>query len=159
MHHVGSLHILLSIIIHPLNAELNPICHLLTLLGGTTIVVVSRLRVNKYWFFVARLYSRCFGITVGRTLESMIFDMSLMLCFWYEISRKKTGKFFLNYSSLLYGVETNRLIPRTHVGHVVIRTLHKNVCAFSTLNVVLERKQLDYFCSIQFIYICVCVCM
>src|SRR5215475_7528989 len=31
---------------HPLNGELNPICHLLALLGGATIVVVSRLRVN-----------------------------------------------------------------------------------------------------------------
>ena len=31
----------------PLNAELNPICHLLALLGGATIVVVSRLGVNK----------------------------------------------------------------------------------------------------------------
>ena len=29
-----------------LNAELNPICHLLALLGGATIVVVSKLRVN-----------------------------------------------------------------------------------------------------------------
>ena len=33
--------------INPLNAELNPICHLLALLGGATIVVVSRLRVKK----------------------------------------------------------------------------------------------------------------
>ena len=32
--------------INPSNAELNPICHLLALLGGVTIVVVSRLRVN-----------------------------------------------------------------------------------------------------------------
>ena len=31
---------------NPLNAELNSICHLLALLGGATIVVVSRLRVN-----------------------------------------------------------------------------------------------------------------
>ena len=31
---------------HPLNAELNLTCHLLALLGGATIVVVSRLRVN-----------------------------------------------------------------------------------------------------------------
>jgi hypothetical protein len=31
---------------NPLNAELNPICHLLGLLGGATIVVVSRFRVN-----------------------------------------------------------------------------------------------------------------
>jgi hypothetical protein len=29
-----------------LNIGLNPICHLLALLGGTTIVVVSRLRVK-----------------------------------------------------------------------------------------------------------------
>ena len=33
--------------INLLNAELNPICHLLALLGGATIVVVSRLRVNN----------------------------------------------------------------------------------------------------------------
>ena len=33
--------------INPLNAELNPICHLLALLGGATIVVVSRLRVKN----------------------------------------------------------------------------------------------------------------
>jgi hypothetical protein len=32
--------------INPLNAELNPICHLLALLGGATLVVVSRLRVK-----------------------------------------------------------------------------------------------------------------
>ena len=32
---------------NPLNAELNPICHLLALLGGATIVVVSWLRVNS----------------------------------------------------------------------------------------------------------------
>ena len=31
---------------NPLNAEINPICHLLALLGGATIVVVSRLRVK-----------------------------------------------------------------------------------------------------------------
>ena len=33
--------------INPLNAELNPICHLLALLGGATIVVVSILRVKE----------------------------------------------------------------------------------------------------------------
>jgi hypothetical protein len=35
--------------INPLNAELNPICHLLALLGGATLVVVSRLRVKTFW--------------------------------------------------------------------------------------------------------------
>jgi hypothetical protein len=34
-------------VVNPLNAELNPICHLLALLGGATIVVVSRLRVKR----------------------------------------------------------------------------------------------------------------
>jgi len=32
--------------LNPLNAELNPICHMLALLGGATMVVVSRLRVK-----------------------------------------------------------------------------------------------------------------
>jgi hypothetical protein len=32
--------------LNPFNAELNPICHLLALLGGATIVVVSSLRVK-----------------------------------------------------------------------------------------------------------------
>ena len=32
--------------LNPINAELNPICHLLALLGGATIVVVSRFRVK-----------------------------------------------------------------------------------------------------------------
>ena len=32
--------------LNPLNAELNPICHLLALLGGATILVVSRVRVK-----------------------------------------------------------------------------------------------------------------
>ena len=35
-----------SVALNPLNAELNPISHLLTLLGGATLVVVSRLRVK-----------------------------------------------------------------------------------------------------------------
>jgi hypothetical protein len=33
--------------INPLNAELNHICRLLALLGGATIVVVSRLKVKE----------------------------------------------------------------------------------------------------------------
>jgi hypothetical protein len=33
-------------VINPLNAELNPICNLLALLGSATIVVVSRLGVK-----------------------------------------------------------------------------------------------------------------
>ena len=37
--------------INPLKTELNPICHLLALLGGATIIVVSRLRVKYVVYF------------------------------------------------------------------------------------------------------------
>jgi hypothetical protein len=32
---------------NPLNADLNPICHLLVLLGAHPILYISRIRVNK----------------------------------------------------------------------------------------------------------------
>ena len=35
--------------LNPLNAELNPICRLLALLGAHHILHVSRIRVNIYW--------------------------------------------------------------------------------------------------------------
>ena len=54
-----------GVAINPLNAELNPICHLLALLGGATIVVVSRLRV--------KLPSGG-GSAVSRGLSQIIFD-------------------------------------------------------------------------------------
>jgi hypothetical protein len=34
--------------VNPLNAKLNPICHLLALLAAHHILYVSRIRVNKY---------------------------------------------------------------------------------------------------------------
>jgi hypothetical protein len=34
--------------INPLNAELNPICHLVALLGNHHILHISRMRVNIY---------------------------------------------------------------------------------------------------------------
>ena len=37
----------LELYFNPLNAELNPICHLLALLGAHHILHVSRIRVNK----------------------------------------------------------------------------------------------------------------
>jgi len=60
--------------INPLNAELNPICHLLTLFGAHRIFHVSRLRVNGHYptvyasffhglssFLVFRLRGLCTG--------------------------------------------------------------------------------------------------
>jgi len=34
------------VVLNPLNAELNPICHLLALLGAHHILHISRIRVN-----------------------------------------------------------------------------------------------------------------
>ena len=45
-------------IIKSLNAELNPICHLLALLGAHHILHVSRIRVKKQSFFI--LYKQLF---------------------------------------------------------------------------------------------------
>ena len=36
------------LVINPLNAKLNPICHLLALLGTHPILHVSRIRVNEF---------------------------------------------------------------------------------------------------------------
>jgi len=38
---------------NPLNAELNPICHLLTLLGAHHILHVSRIRVNDQFSLIS----------------------------------------------------------------------------------------------------------
>ena len=38
--------------INPLNAELNPICHLLALLGAHHILHISRVRVKKSFIFL-----------------------------------------------------------------------------------------------------------
>jgi len=43
---VGILRRVFQVIFNPLNAELNPICHLLTLLGAHPIFHISRIRVN-----------------------------------------------------------------------------------------------------------------
>ena len=43
---IYSVYLSVSILYNPLNAELNPICHLLALLGAHHILHVSRIRVN-----------------------------------------------------------------------------------------------------------------
>ena len=44
--------IIISIIINPLNAQLNPICHLLALLEAHHIFHVSRMRVNACYNYI-----------------------------------------------------------------------------------------------------------
>jgi hypothetical protein len=74
-----------SIDFNPLNAELNPICHLLTLLGGATIVVVSRLRVkhrlNLRVPLVSFLLVICRqNITVASTTTNTKLEIGQILC-------------------------------------------------------------------------------
>src|SRR5215510_11389370 len=58
----------------PLNAELNLICHLLALLGGATIVVVSRLRVNLLFIF-----HEYFNLSMKHTLKSTTYLIHLFI--------------------------------------------------------------------------------
>jgi hypothetical protein len=44
-------------VINPLNAELNPICHLLALLGAHHILHISRIRVKKDILLLFRPYT------------------------------------------------------------------------------------------------------
>ena len=65
------------IIFNPLNAELYPICHLLALLGGATIVVVGRLRVKTQQFF--KLLAAYFSES-SRALCLKCVKISMLFC-------------------------------------------------------------------------------
>jgi hypothetical protein len=67
--------------INPSNIELNSICYLLALLGGATIVVVSRLRVNKQWLWDICLYRLTPRLTQSPTQQSYN---------WYSMERCDT---------------------------------------------------------------------
>ena len=56
--------------LNPLNAELNPICHLLALLGAHHIFHVSGLRVN----FISSVASNTFEIGVGVCVKGNFVD-------------------------------------------------------------------------------------
>ena len=62
-------------VLNPLNAELNPICHLLALLGGATIVVVSRIRVKEERRY-CKLKDEALDHTIWRTGFGRGEDMS-----------------------------------------------------------------------------------
>jgi hypothetical protein len=63
---LGAHHILhiSRISVNPLNAQLNPICHLLALLGAHHILHVSRIRVNDFFILIAPGYC-CHTSNIG----------------------------------------------------------------------------------------------
>ena len=63
--------------INPLNAELNPICHLLVLLEGATIVDVSRLMVKVKWI----TFINCHAETCRRKLTVISCTVSVFSCY------------------------------------------------------------------------------
>ena len=78
--------------INPLNAELNPICHLLTLLGGATIVVVSRLRVKCEAIPLIQLFhthNQPWQIINNMAFTSQThFYFVLKILFWQHVSTR-----------------------------------------------------------------------
>jgi hypothetical protein len=56
--------------INPLNAKLNPICHLLALLGAHPILHVGRIRVKAYIF---NLSCAIFEVSAALTLSIQLF--------------------------------------------------------------------------------------
>jgi hypothetical protein len=50
---------------NPLNTELNPICHLLTLLGDHHIFYISRVRVKHFTFYSESVFMDFLKLRVG----------------------------------------------------------------------------------------------
>jgi hypothetical protein len=66
---------------NPSNAELNPICHLLALLGGATIVVFSRLRVKRSG---PPNFSERKNVSVDRILQFEVKNLSTFIELQYS---------------------------------------------------------------------------
>ena len=113
-------------VINPLNAELNPICHLLALLGGATIVVVSRLRVNYVikiflTYFITPSHCEwgkwfiCCGCVAGTRQIGSIFLFYIFL----------TRNFNKNYKlKILPDKLQNRWPITTWNAHAIFKVLH-----------------------------------
>ena len=67
--------------INPLNAELNPICHLLVLLGAHPILHISRIRVNLRGVFNFTFFYEFFlgGVGGGNLLNLFMVNTSWVL--------------------------------------------------------------------------------
>jgi len=71
-------------LVNPLNAQLNPFCHLLALLGAHHILHVSRIRVNPYPTNVENIYIE------HKTMHSMsTIKSTAVMCHTYCFSTAK----------------------------------------------------------------------
>ena len=90
----------------PLNAELNPICHLLALLGAHHILHVSRIRVKPHFHFVHFLIFFSLSHVLLRFLTFYVLNISI----------------FPPFSEVLYG-EFLALLPNPRLDHHPLSTL------------------------------------
>ena len=95
-----------NFIFNPLNAELNPICHLLALLGGANIVVVSRLRVNSletilllkrnwlawYALFPSVILFRNVSVAVSVIVWTSGHSCTFQVLNWSDVSEKSPNR-------------------------------------------------------------------
>jgi hypothetical protein len=73
-------------VINPLNAELNPICHLLAVLGAHPILHVSRIRIN---------------LPETRLVSSVVYCFTSLINSWKTARNVKTQKTKLDFCLLL----------------------------------------------------------
>jgi hypothetical protein len=90
--------------INPLNAELNPICHLLALLGAHHILHVSRIRVKSSCVRLSKskvLQKLCRGYTIKKiySLTSSVFYF--MLIGEKNVMSTQNPEFWISSSSLI----------------------------------------------------------
>jgi len=69
--------------INPLNPELNPICHLLALLGAHYILHVSRIRVNISTIY---MYNICVKLAIDNTTTADINYKEIYDCKWDPVT-------------------------------------------------------------------------
>jgi hypothetical protein len=94
-------YLLFNICINPLNAELNPICHLLALLGAHHILHISKIRVNTdnslHNSFATPFLEKCHGPTIIVTkLSRTMCQIHFLKNFCIELIQK------LNHNVTIY---------------------------------------------------------
>jgi len=81
------------VLFNPLNAELNPICHLLEILGAHHILHVSKVRVKKGVFKIKLYtYNADFGKTKGKIKYKLLFRQRIS-GFFFVFSRPVRHRF------------------------------------------------------------------